>query len=87
MAAFSYLIMGTIGGTFILLGIGMMYQMTGSLNMADLAVLLQSVRETRTIVVAFAFLTIGVSIKLAVFRCINGFPMHIPMPRPLLRPF
>ena len=74
MAAYSYLIMGTIGGTFILLGIGMMYQMTGSLNMADLAVLLPGVADSRTIVVAFAFLTIGISIKLAVF------PLHQWLP-------
>lgn len=74
MAAYSYLILGTIGGTFLLLGIGMMYQMTGSLNMADLAGLLPAVSHTRTIVVAFAFITIGVSIKLAVF------PLHQWLP-------
>ena len=36
-ASFQYLIMGTIGATFILIGIGLMYQMTGTLNMVDLA--------------------------------------------------
>ena len=30
-AAFQYLVMGTIGATFILIGIGLMYQMTGTL--------------------------------------------------------
>ena len=36
-AAFQYLVMGTIGGTFILIGIGLLYMMTGTLNMADMA--------------------------------------------------
>ncbi len=74
MAAFSYLVMGTIGGTFILLGIGLLYQMTGSLNMADLATLIPGVAHTRTVAVAFAFLTVGLSIKLAVF------PLHQWLP-------
>ena len=29
--------MGTIGATFILIGVGLLYMMTGTLNMADLA--------------------------------------------------
>jgi multicomponent Na+:H+ antiporter subunit D len=73
-AAFSYLIMGTIGGTFILIGIGLMYQMTGTLNMADLAVRLQALEPNRTMVVAFAFLGVGTAIKLAVF------PLHQWLP-------
>ena len=36
-AAFRYLVMGTIGATFILIGIGLLYMMTGTLNMADMA--------------------------------------------------
>ncbi len=73
-AAFYYLVMGTIGGTFILLGIGLLYQMTGTLNMADIARRLPAVMGTRTVLVAFAFLTVGVSIKLAVF------PLHQWLP-------
>ena len=74
MAAFSYLVMGTIGGTFILIGIGLLYQMTGTLNMADLAERLPAVMETRTVLVAFGFLVVGSSIKLAVF------PLHQWLP-------
>jgi multicomponent Na+:H+ antiporter subunit D len=33
-AAYSYLVMGTIGGTFYLIGVGLLYQATGTLNMA-----------------------------------------------------
>ena len=55
-AAFSYLVMGTVGGTFLLIGIGLVYQMTGTLNMADLGDRLTPVLGTRTVWMAFAFL-------------------------------
>ncbi|MCH7565782.1 MAG: monovalent cation/H+ antiporter subunit D family protein [Gemmatimonadetes bacterium] len=73
-AAYQYLIMGSVGATFIVIGIGMMYVMTGTLNMADLSVLLPQVSSTRTIAVAFAFLTVGISLKLALF------PLHLWLP-------
>ncbi len=73
-AAFSYLVMGTIGGTFVLIGIGFLYQMTGTLNMADLARLLPAVLDNRAVHAAFAFLLVGVGIKLAVF------PLHQWLP-------
>ncbi|MFT5089049.1 MAG: multicomponent Na+:H+ antiporter subunit D [Candidatus Latescibacterota bacterium] len=73
-AAYNYLIMGTIGATFILIAIGLMYMMTGTLNMADLAQRLKAVHDTRTIHVAFAFLSVGLTLKLALF------PMHVWLP-------
>lgn len=72
-AAYKYLIMGSIGATFIVIGIGMMYVMTGTLNMADLAERIPQV-SSRTISVAFAFLTVGISLKLALF------PLHLWLP-------
>src|SRR5680860_834640 len=39
-SAFRYVIMGTLGGTFYLLGVGFLYFSTGTLNMADMANLL-----------------------------------------------
>ena len=36
-ASYDYLIMGTIGATFFVIGIGFLYMATGTLNMADLA--------------------------------------------------
>ncbi len=72
-ASYKYLIMGSIGATFIVIGIGMMYMMTGTLNMADLAARLPLVGN-RTISVAFAFLTVGISLKLALF------PLHAWLP-------
>ena len=37
LAAFQYLIMGTIGATFYVIGVGFLYLLTGSLNMVDIA--------------------------------------------------
>lgn len=73
-AAFRYLVMGSVGATFILIGIGMMYVMTGTLNMADLAARLPEVSDSRTIRVAFGFLTVGICLKLALF------PLHLWLP-------
>ncbi len=73
-AAFQYLVMGTIGATFILIGVGLLYMMTGTLNMADLAERLVPVRGTRPVLAAFAFLTVGISLKLALF------PLHLWLP-------
>ena len=73
-AAFQYLIMGTIGATFILIGVGLLYMMTGTLNMADLAQRLPAVSDSRTIITAFGFITVGASLKLALF------PLHLWLP-------
>ena len=73
-AAFRYLIMGTVGATFIVIGIGLLYVMTGSLNMADLAVLLPEVWDSRTVKVAYGFLGVGCCLKLALF------PLHLWLP-------
>ena len=73
-ASYQYLIMGTIGATFILIGIGLMYQMTGTLNMDDLSRRLPEVAHTRTVFTAFAFVIVGVCLKLALF------PLHLWLP-------
>lgn len=73
-SAYQYLVMGTIGATFILIGVGLLYMMTGTLNMVDLSQRLPAVTDTRTMRVAFAFVTVGVSLKLALF------PLHLWLP-------
>ena len=73
-SAFDYLVMGTIGATFILIGIGFLYMMTGTLNMQDLAARLPEVWDTRTVRAGFAFLTVGIGLKLAMF------PLHLWLP-------
>lgn len=73
-AAFRYLVMGTIGATFILIGVGMMYMKTGTLNMLDLAARIAEFDSNRTLNTGLAFILIGVSIKLALF------PLHMWLP-------
>jgi multicomponent Na+:H+ antiporter subunit D len=73
-AAFRYLIMGTIGATFYVIGIGLLYMMTGTLNMADLAARLPPLMHLRVIQAALAFLLVGISLKLALF------PLHLWLP-------
>lgn len=73
-AAYQYLIMGSIGATFIVIGIGFLYLMTGTLNLADMAVRIREVENTRPVLVALAFLTVGISLKLALF------PLHQWLP-------
>ena len=76
LAAFQYLIMGTIGATFYVIGVGLLYLVTGSLNMADIAARLGAAppEHSRAIVAALAFLTAGISLKLALF------PLHVWLP-------
>ncbi len=74
LASYQYLIMGTIGATFIVIGVGLLYLMTGSLNLADMAHRLPPLRGTRPVLAALAFLTVGISLKAAVF------PLHQWLP-------
>lgn len=74
IASYRYLIMGTVGATFYVIGVGLMYMMTGTLNMADLAERLPDVADTRTVQAALAFLTVGIGLKMAMF------PLHTWLP-------
>ena len=74
LAALRYLIIGTIGATFFLIGIGLLFQMTGTLNMADLADRLPRQSGSRTLSVALAIMAVGLAIKMAVF------PLHTWLP-------
>ncbi len=66
-AAFRYLMIGTVGGTLILLGVGMLYATTGTLNIVDLADRLAELGMNRSVLVALACVVVGSSIKLALF--------------------
>ena len=74
VAAYQYLVMGTIGATFFVVGVGLLYLMTGTLNLVDMGHRLGQVEGTRPILVALAFLTVGISLKLALF------PLHQWLP-------
>ena len=73
-SAYQYLIMGTIGATFYLIGVGLIYSQTGTLNMMDLSQRLSAVYEHNTVLTGFAFILIGISLKLALF------PLHLWLP-------
>lgn len=73
-AAYRYLIMGTIGATFFVIGVGFLYLLTGTLNLVDMAERLRTVEDMRPVLVALAFITVGVSLKIALF------PLHQWLP-------
>ncbi len=73
-AAFQYLIIGSVGATFFLIGVGLLYMMTGTLNIADIASRFSEIEDTRPARAAVAFLVIGIGIKLALF------PFHVWLP-------
>lgn len=74
VASYQYLIMGTIGATFFVIGVGLLYLMTGTLNLADMGRRLADVHGTRPVLAALAFVTVGISLKLALF------PLHQWLP-------
>ena len=73
-AAFQYLIMGSVGATFLLIGIGLLYAETGTLNMLDLHQRLHPILDHRTVHTGFAFIVVGIALKLALF------PLHLWLP-------
>lgn len=74
LAAFRYLIMGTVGATFLLIGIAFLYMVTGTLNMADLAERLPELRDNNAVRAALAFIIVGMGLKLALL------PLHLWLP-------
>ncbi len=73
-ASFHYLILGTIGATFFVIGIGLLYMATGTLNMADITAQLRLHGDDRVVRAAFAFIVIGLGLKTAMF------PLHTWLP-------
>lgn len=80
VASLKYLILGSIGATFILLGIGYILMLTGTLNMEDMHHQIEQLAQqgplsqNRTFMVSFAFLMVGLAIKMALF------PVHTWLP-------
>ena len=81
-AAFNYLILGTVGATFYVIGVGLLYMLTGTLNLADMAARLQDVEATRASFTAMAFIALGLFLKMALFPCISGWCRPTRMRRP-----
>ncbi|HXV25570.1 MAG TPA: monovalent cation/H+ antiporter subunit D family protein [Alphaproteobacteria bacterium] len=76
LASYRYLIVGTIGATFYVIGVGLLYLATGTLNMADLTVRIGMAwgEHSRAVITALGFITVGIGLKLALF------PLHAWLP-------
>jgi multicomponent Na+:H+ antiporter subunit D len=74
VAAYQYLIVGTIGASFSVIGVGLIYMMTGTLNLALIAERIGDVETSRPVLAALAFIVVGISMKLALF------PLHVWLP-------
>mgnify|MGYP000040491613 FL=1 len=74
IAAYRYFIMGSIGATFLLAGIGFLYLQTGTLNMPDLSSRLATLEVSAATKMAFVFIVVGIGLKMALF------PMHVWLP-------
>ncbi len=74
IAAFRYLIVGTIGASLYLLGVAYIYSATGSLNIADIGQRLPSLMESKTVVIGIIFIFVGLGIKMALV------PLHTWLP-------
>ncbi len=70
VAVFRYLLIGTVAASFYLIGVGYLYALTGTLNMADMASRLPDAVDSPVLVVAASFIVIGLAIKAALF------PLH-----------
>ncbi|MEM9749800.1 MAG: monovalent cation/H+ antiporter subunit D family protein [Pseudomonadota bacterium] len=73
VAAFNYLVMGTIGATFFVIGVGLLYMATGTLNLLDIQDRITG-DDNRMIRAGLAFVVVGVGLKLAMF------PLHLWLP-------
>ena len=73
-AVFKYLVIGTIGATFYLIGVGLIYMMTGTLNLQDMQVRIADVAGLYPVLAATGFITIGLVLKAAIF------PLHVWLP-------
>ncbi|MEC8539628.1 MAG: proton-conducting transporter membrane subunit, partial [Pseudomonadota bacterium] len=74
IAGYNYLIIGAVGATFYVVGVGFIYAVNGSLNMVDLAERIPAVPQTTVVAVGFGFMMAGILVKAAIF------PVHIWLP-------
>ena len=73
-AALNYLLIGTVGASFYLIGVGFLYIKTGTLNLHDLNIMISTQYDSETIRAGFSFILLGLMIKMAVF------PLHSWLP-------
>ena len=57
-----------------MIGVGLLFTMTGTLNLVDIAGRLEAVESTRPVIAALGFIGVGIGLKLALF------PLHLWLP-------
>ncbi len=67
IASLRYLLLGTVGASLYLLGVGYLYAGTGTLNMRDLAGLFPAIAESRTALLGLFLIVTGLAIKMGLF--------------------
>lgn len=78
--AVKYMAMNILASTFFLTGIGILYGITGSLNMADLAIRIKEVENQSLVGITACFFLIGFGIKSAVFPLYYWLPSSYHTP-------
>ncbi|RZF58168.1 proton-conducting transporter transmembrane domain-containing protein [Sphingobacterium corticibacterium] len=78
--AVKYMAMNILASMFFLTGIGILYGITGSLNMADLSIRIQEVQNKALIGITSCFFIIGFGIKSAVFPLYYWLPSSYHTP-------
>jgi multicomponent Na+:H+ antiporter subunit D len=73
-AALKYLLIGAVSSLLMLFAVSLLFALTGSLNIADVAVVLREVGGTAPVMVAFAALAVSFMVKAALF------PVHVWLP-------
>ena len=74
LAGYRYLILGTLGGAFYLLGVAFLYFATGTLNMADTLAVLSASGASTPVSAGAVFIFIGLGLKMALV------PLHLWLP-------
>ncbi len=74
LAGYRYLILGTLGGAFYLLGVAFLYFGTGTLNMGHTLEILSASEATTSIAAGAVFIFVGLGLKMALV------PLHLWLP-------
>ncbi len=74
VSAYRYLLVGTVGASFYLIGVFYLYVLTGSLNMTDVSQRIGLMASNPALLLSIVFMVVGVGLKMALF------PMHLWLP-------